>query len=230
MHLLLIRHGETEWNAQGRWQGWADAPLAAAGHEQAKLLGTYLARQPIRAVYSSDLARAAVTADRIAERHGLTVMHDPDLRELHIGVLQGLTHSEIRERFPHEDDAMRLDYMGHRVEGGESRQMLQNRVYAAFQRIVEAEYARDPNGTIVVVGHGSMLRVLLMRLFPLHDRLLRIPIGNTSITTLRYTAGHFELVHLPETPHLVIDGRSGDTTPAGSTGADRTPEGGEASA
>jgi broad specificity phosphatase PhoE len=98
--ILLARHGETEWNRLGRWQGHADPPLNDLGRRQAEILAEQLAGDTVSAVYSSDLRRARETARIVAERIGLPVTEDSALREIDVGSWSGLTRDEVRERFP----------------------------------------------------------------------------------------------------------------------------------
>src|ERR1700760_4361850 len=98
--LPLARHGETDWNREGRWQGWADPPLNDTGRAQARELAEQLRSVPFDAVFSSDLARARETAEIVAAPHGVPVVVEPQLREIDIGSWSGLTHDEIRSRFP----------------------------------------------------------------------------------------------------------------------------------
>lgn len=136
--LLLVRHGETDWNAEGRLQGHTDRPLNEHGRRQARALADRLAADDIDAIYTSDLARARETAEILGERLGLPVESDPDLRERNWGNWEGLTGSE-RDR---------VEYVGEDVEAhGE-------RVVRAVRRIAE----RHPGQRIVVVTHGGSLR------------------------------------------------------------------------
>src|SRR5689334_1446566 len=96
--VYLIRHGETEWNLTGRWQGILDAPLSAIGHEQARKLANYLSETSIQAIYTSDLSRAVDTAQALAAVLNLVPILDKRLRELDIGIFQALTKPEILER------------------------------------------------------------------------------------------------------------------------------------
>src|SRR6516165_6393394 len=98
--LFVARHGQTDWNREHRWQGWADPPLNAAGREQAADLGESLAGLGIEAVVSSDLRRAAETAEIAGARLGLPVEVDARLREVDVGEWSGLTTSEVEARFP----------------------------------------------------------------------------------------------------------------------------------
>src|SRR5438093_966133 len=121
--LLLARHGETDWNREGRWQGWADPPLNESGRAQARELAEQLRLTPFDAVYSSDLLRAHETAEIVAAPHAVPVVADPGLREIDVGSWSGLTRAELQERFP---DGERPD--------GETRGQHRARVHAAVER------------------------------------------------------------------------------------------------
>ncbi len=136
--LLLVRHGETDWNAEGRLQGHTDTPLNDYGRRQARSLADELAGDAIEAVYSSDLARARETAEIVGARLGLPVDIDPDLREKDWGSWEGLTGSER--------DAVELVC--------ESTEEHRERVLRALRRIAE----RHPGGRVVVVTHGGCVR------------------------------------------------------------------------
>ena len=150
--LILARHGETDWNRDGRFQGHADPPLNDRGREQARSLAEALADQPVEAIYSSDLRRAHETAQIVAERKSMDVIVDPDLRERDVGEWSGLTFPEIEERFP--DELRRFREEGASI--GESRKALAERVVAAVRRIADAH----PHGQVLVVTHGGALRSL----------------------------------------------------------------------
>ena len=143
--ILLARHGETDWNRKGIWQGWADPPLNDAGRAQARRLADQLRETPFDAVYSSDLQRARETAELVAEPHGVPVISDPGLREIDIGSWSGLTRAEIDERFP---GAVRPD--------GETRDQHAARVLEAVERIARA----NPERRILLVTHGGTMRAL----------------------------------------------------------------------
>ena len=143
--ILLARHGETDWNREGRWQGWADPPLNETGREQARQLAEQLRATPFDAVYSSDLRRAHETAVIVAEPHGVPVAADPGLREIDVGSWSGLTRAEIDERFPGTD---RPD--------GETRDAHFARVLHAVERIARAHSGER----ILVVSHGGTMRAL----------------------------------------------------------------------
>lgn len=147
--ILLVRHGETDWNLHRRLQGHADTPLNDRGREQAGALAAELAHEPIDAVYSSDLVRAHETARIVAERHGLHVTAIDALRERNFGTWEGLSDDEIEARFPERQDGVLGD--------GETREEMAHRVLDALQRIAE----QHPDGRVLVVSHGGPLRAVL---------------------------------------------------------------------
>lgn len=151
--ILLARHGETEWNRVGRWQGQADPPLNDLGRRQAKELAERLSGDGIVAVYSSDLRRASGTARVVAERLGLDVVEDPELREIDVGSWSGLTRAEVQARFPDGFARWQAGEIGH---DGETREQLTDRVVAAVERVA----ADHPEGTVLVVTHGGAIRAL----------------------------------------------------------------------
>jgi len=137
--LLLVRHGETDWNADGRLQGHTNRPLSEFGRRQAQQLAAELESEELEAIYSSDLARARETAEIVGERLGLPVALDPDLREKDWGNWEGLTAVE-RDR---------VEFVG------ESTEAHQERMLGALRRISE----RHPGeGRILVVTHGGSMR------------------------------------------------------------------------
>ena len=139
--LLLVRHGETDWNAGGRLQGQTDRPLSDFGRKQARRLADELAAEKLEAIYSSDLSRARETAEIIGARIGLPVELDPDLREKDWGTWEGLTAVE-RDRVAFV---------------GESTEAHQERILRALRRISESH--SDGTNVLVVTHGGSMRRV-----------------------------------------------------------------------
>jgi broad specificity phosphatase PhoE len=137
--LLLVRHGETDWNADGRLQGHTNRPLSDFGRRQARQLAEELDGEKLDALYSSDLARARATAEIVGERLGLAVALDPDLREKDWGTWEGLTAVE-RDR---------VEFVG------ESTEAHQERMLRALRRISE----RHPGDErVLVVTHGGSIR------------------------------------------------------------------------
>ena len=155
--LLLVRHGETTWNHEGRLQGQTDVELSDFGREQARRLGARLAGEPLQAAYASDLKRCWETATIALAGRGLALQPDPGLREVHLGSWQGRTWPELRAQLPEETAWVEADLVNRAPPGGESRLQLQQRIVGA----VEAIAARHPDGLVLVVSHGGALRAFL---------------------------------------------------------------------
>jgi broad specificity phosphatase PhoE len=153
--ILLARHGETDWNREGRFQGRADPPLNDTGRAQAEELAAQVAGGGVSVVYASDLRRARDTATVVATRLGLELRLREDLREIDVGEFQGLTHAEIRERWPDVDRRVAEHGVGW-VEG-ESLEEMRARVVGALAAIAR----EHPGEVVLVVGHGATIRALL---------------------------------------------------------------------
>jgi 2,3-bisphosphoglycerate-dependent phosphoglycerate mutase len=173
--LLLVRHGETDWNRELRIQGSSDTQLNERGREQARELASELADVHLDAVYSSDLRRARETAELATAGRGLAVRLDPGLRERSFGSWEGLTRFEIAERFPdleHHD--------------GETDEEVRARVLAAVHRIVAAHTGEE----VLVVSHGGALNALWHHV--LGERIERW--GNCAAYRLAFRDGEFRAV------------------------------------
>jgi broad specificity phosphatase PhoE len=171
--IFLARHGETEWNRTGRYQGWADPPLNETGLAQARALAEELASTPFDAVYSSDLRRARETAEIVAAPHGVPVVVEPGLREVNVGEWSGLTRAEVEARFP-----------GGERPGGETREQHTARVLAAAERLARAH----PGQRVLLVSHGGTMRALRTHVSdePLH------PIANCGVLELHFRDDRLE--------------------------------------
>lgn len=186
--LLLVRHGETDWNREGRYQGHADPPLNAAGRAQARRLAGALAGLELAAIYSSDRQRALATAAPLAAGRGLPVEPDPRWRELDFGAWEGQRAADLMAADPAAWQAWHADPLRVAPPGGETVPRLWRRVRAALGAIA----ARHRGGTVAVVTHGGPLRLLLARLATgaLHPPLpLAIPPGGWLLVTAPALAG-----------------------------------------
>lgn len=164
VRVALWRHGQTAWNAEGRFQGQTDVELDELGLAQARNAAAMLARMGPTTIVSSDLARARRTAEALAAVAGLTVRLDPDLRETHGGSFQGLTGPEIRARFP-DDWAAWVSGDPHvRPAGGESRYEVAARMLRAVLRAVEEV---EDGGLAVLATHGGAARLAVAQLIGL---------------------------------------------------------------
>ena len=146
--LYIVRHGETDWNREGRIQGHTDIPLNAEGRRQAEGLAFELATSELHAVYASDLARASQTATTVAGPRGLDVRRIAALREKHFGTWEGMTDDEVRARFPHAVNGAWGD--------GETSAELEARVVNAVHEIARAH----PGESVLIVSHGGAIRAL----------------------------------------------------------------------
>jgi probable phosphoglycerate mutase len=153
--LLLIRHGETAWNAETRIQGQLDVPLSRTGFWQAGRLAERLADEPIDAIVASDFSRAWMTAQPLAQQRRLEPVPDARLRERHFGVFQGLTLDEIAHEYPAEFAAWRDRDPDWAMPGGESATSFKARVLEALEQIADCHAGR----TVAVVAHGGVLDV-----------------------------------------------------------------------
>ncbi len=157
--LVLIRHGQTEWNATGRWQGQADPPLNEVGREQARATAHALKSQHIDALISSDLRRARETAEIIADALDLRVELDARLREVNLGEWQGLFSDEIRARWPDEMKMWIEQPLATCPPHGESIQELAERVLIAVNDIA----ARYRDRRVGLVAHELPIAVIVTR-------------------------------------------------------------------
>jgi broad specificity phosphatase PhoE len=180
--VTLIRHGETAWNVENRWQGHANVALNATGLRQAVRVAEHLRSLPesadITAIYSSDLSRAHQTAQAIAEQLSVPVILDTRLREIDMGDWQGMTGDEAELWDGARLHAVRAGGYNIPRPGGESLQMLADRVGALFHEVMNTR----PGEHVIFVSHGGTLRMLLHALDLLNDSHRHI--GNTSRTVL----------------------------------------------
>ncbi|KYH31103.1 alpha-ribazole phosphatase [Neomoorella mulderi] len=197
--VYLVRHGETEWNNSGRYQGHSDVALSSKGRRQAELLRERFRHISLDGVYSSDLSRARETAATIAAPHGLEVNTVTGLREINFGTWEGLTYQEIIARFPREWEEWRQDPGNRIVPGGESFQQVKERVWEAFNGIVRQEKGRS----ILLVAHGGSLRTLICAILELDlTAVWRFRLDNTGVSIVDCYDDKHILVLLNDTHHL----------------------------
>lgn len=155
--LILIRHAETDWNLEGRWQGQADVPLNVSGLKQAERMAKTTARLGLTALYSSDLRRATQTAEAIARQTGLAIQFDPRLREIDQGEWEGMFVEDIQTRYADIFQRRKADPWGVSPPGGETALQVNKRVLAAIRDIIQ----QHPEGVIGIVSHGFSLAVTI---------------------------------------------------------------------
>lgn len=190
--IVIVRHGETVWNRDGRAQGWAPVKLTENGREQARKVGHQISEQyDPDIIYSSDLHRARETTDLILNSLGkIPINFDSAWRERSIGIYQGLTFEEIDSRFP---EIGLTEYKSETVEqspeGGESLRTMQQRVIKQFETIAESH-----KGTILVVTHASPVQVLLAHVqeIPLIKALKSTHLDNCDLIEFKNERGEIE--------------------------------------
>lgn len=177
----LIRHGETDWNKGGRYQGWTNIELNENGREQAKLLGKRFAYLPLDAIYVSPLNRAIATAEPIAKAKGLTPIVDKHFKEINFGEWEGHTIQELSEKYGKAYTDFFDDPFSYPMPGEGSFQNVMKRAVAGFEELEK----RHKGENIAIVSHGGLLRVMLVALLGLDNRFYRKTwMTNTSITML----------------------------------------------
>lgn len=154
--LLLIRHGQTEWNVLGKYTGQSDIPLNAAGRREAKLLAKELEKNPPEAIVSSDLIRAYETANILAMPFDLPVHQDRNLREINQGVWEGMYFPEIKAKYAAEFAAREKDPLAVAPPGGETVGQVRERVLTAVTSILQS----FPGKRVAVVAHGLVLALI----------------------------------------------------------------------
>jgi probable phosphoglycerate mutase len=200
--ILLIRHGETDWNREKRLQGFIDIGLNAIGIEQAKLLASVLQSESIDAAYASDLVRAYDTAHTIAQHHQLEVLKDPSLRERCYGEIQGKTYAEIAVTHPENYEAWVTRNAHFQPQDGESLQQFYDRVINGLKNIAKQHLGQ----TILVVAHGGVLDCVYRAAenIPLSEK-RKIELLNTSLNRLKFDGEKFQIISWGDTSHLAGD-------------------------
>jgi len=163
MKLVIVRHGETDWNREGRYQGKMDIPLNEVGLKQAHLLAEALSTKKIDLIFSSPLRRALDTAKAISFRTGTPLFVRDELREIHFGEWEGLLVSEVKSRYPESFEEWRRSPDNAIIPSGETLRMVLDRVKPLLELLLN-NYAKQ---TVVIVGHGGINRVIICHLLGL---------------------------------------------------------------
>lgn len=198
--ISLVRHGQSESNVTGRWQGHGDSPLSALGLEQAAALAERLSRWELGRFVASDLSRAADTGRATASLLGKEIHFDAALREIDVGAWEGLTRVEVAQKFPHEIAALAGGQMI-AIGGAESWADLARRSRAAIAALRDA---LDEGEHAVVFSHGGFIASLVAGTFAIsRDRPTRLGnVANTSVTTIEFEGDRARLLRFNDTSHL----------------------------
>ena len=196
--LLLIRHAQTEWNIQRRFQGYGDSPITEEGLEQLQRLKSRLAGLEFDVVYSSDLGRTMETSQMLS---GKQRVEETRLRERGVGILEGLNLEQIMADHAEEFRAFRLGGKDHQIEGGESLQNALNRAWTFLEEMPE----QHPGAELAAVSHAGLIRLIckqILGLPPDAPNFFQIP--NTSLTQLIFSPKdrRWSLECLADTTHL----------------------------
>lgn len=198
--LYLVRHGETEWNAGGRFQGHSDVPLSNFGRQQAEKLALSLKQTKIDAFYSSDLARAMDTAKIIAKEHASQVNYLPDLREINFGAWEGLTYDQISQNYGDLSVQWRSNPLDTQIPNGEKLYDVAVRCQRAINEIIE-QHAGE---TVLVASHGGVIRVIVANALGFDlNHFWKLRLDNVSLTILEYYGQQKAILELfNDTCHL----------------------------
>ena len=198
--IILVRHGQTEWNRIERFRGRADVPLNETGLDQAEATGERVAKtwQPI-AVYTSPLSRSVKTAQAIAKHFNLPVQIHPGLADIDYGEWQGLTPEEASQRWPEQIDAWYQHPKHAQIPGGETLADIRQRAMKTVTDLAE----KHTGETIVLVGHTVINRVILLGVLGLgNERFWHLRQDTCAINVFEFEKGDFVLVSLNDTCHL----------------------------
>lgn len=218
VRLLLVRHGETVWNQENRWQGQADVPLSDNGRDQSWRLARRLGEEqrPVRAIYTSDLMRAVDTATILGQTFGLSPMVETGWREMNIGAWSGLRTGEVIARYPAEWERIRAGEDLPRG-GGETFAHFQTRLIQAAQTLI----SKHAGEQVAVVTHGGAVRAFLLHCRGLDMGQFRKidKIGNTGLSEVTLTQdgngnGNAIIHYVNDTDHLDGAALSGETVDA----------------
>jgi 2,3-bisphosphoglycerate-dependent phosphoglycerate mutase len=197
--VIIVRHGQTQWNIKTIRQGHLDSPLTERGIAQAKALGERLAIETFTALYSSDLGRALQTAQVIAAATGHSIVTDPRLRERNLGIFQGLNGQEIQQKFPEEYRLHRSLGPDYIIPGGESVRQQVERNLEYLNELAEKHLGER----IVIVTHGGVLSGLFRHTFSIpFNAPRRFEFTNAGLNVFNYEQGNWYLQTWGDISHL----------------------------
>jgi probable phosphoglycerate mutase len=200
LEILLVRHGETHWNREGRVQGYhADSPLTETGLEQARALARRMAAEALDALYSSDLGRTRQTVAPIVQSTRLQVNFDSRLRERNYGTFEGRTFLEVERDFPEAYAHFRTRDPHFAAAGGESTVQFHDRVIMALESIA----SQAAGVRIAVVAHGGVLGVMYRHAMNIPIEAPRhYTVANASINRFGYERGEWRILEWGDVSHL----------------------------
>lgn len=197
--IFFVRHGQTGWNAAFRYQGQTDIALNEFGLAQAELVARRLKREQIKFVVTSDLCRARVTAEKIAELCEVPLRIEPAFREINFGLWEGQTYDAVRKKWP--DLLQKLYDCPDEIviPGGESFNQVQTRAMAAVERLIK-EYQDE---SIVILSHGATIRTIICDALNLGlNQVWNLRQDNTAVNMIEYVPERAILSLLNDTHHL----------------------------
>ena len=197
-HIVLVRHGQTEWNQERRFQGKTDTSLNDVGREQARALAGRLSSWPVEVVYSSPLERALYTARTVAERHGLSPQVLEELHEVDFAEWEGLSIPALKTERRRDFERWRADPFFNPPPGAETWEDIHGRLERAFRKILEG-----PENRIVVVSHGGVMRAIYAVLVGLDPHMVwNMDVSNCAMSGVEVRNGRICLAFANDDLHI----------------------------
>lgn len=204
MKLYLIRHGQTDWNIQGKIQGSHDIPLNETGRKQAESVAKGMESRPVARIFSSTLKRAAETAEEIARIQDVEITYMKELIEVEFGKWEGLTWDEIQREYPAEFERWSLNPVDVAPPGGETQTQVMKRCVSVVEEILKKTNGRED---AAIVSHGATIAYLVAYMMRNHPEEAEIIVDNASITTVNYNplTEDFMILEMNDVNHYVQD-------------------------
>lgn len=200
MELILVRHGQTQWNKEQIFRGSKDIELDRTGRRQAEALGERLKSRRIDAIYSSSLKRAMYTAEAIARLQGLPVMVGPGLVDMCFGEWEGMSHQEVRQKDPKQYRIWKENPWKAKIPGASKIKDIQAQSIKAIRGMIEDH---PMESTIAVVTHRVILKLILMKILSMGpEGFWSIKLSSCGLTTVEWDGERFVLTCLNDTGHL----------------------------